>query len=836
MNKNLKLTSSVSLRTKKAYKNMRRSLALLKNAHPAHRVLKIEDKSIEKFVKVLGKRHTVRHQTYMEMTREIKDFNITTPFAEFKTAMTRLPIIEKEIERGFVDTIKEKLTEPEKEELEMSYQERRLKVDGYTYISNLNARRTVVPEEPLAPELPDYKIPDPVNPKEEDIGKFFDIPAEVAKTLFMNGYFGDYMRDHCLRCDTFDIMLREETLKIINMIKMTQNLNKHETYAIKDLSPLNGLEPLQTFGYLITNHPETYVAVFTRIAWLMNDYIYKSKNLGLLRMMKNSSDLFNSFAAILVQELGKSQLFKAIGANYDFQNPENAVKQMLAGEEIQELVKNVLDFSISKVTAEEDLLKSIHFGPFVEHLSSVLKFNLGEHEIEIDLTQYVKLENRFNGPKELVESIGKLGGLGTGYILTGTRGTGKSQVLSGLAAWANNEGNWIILKAPRGSDFTRNASVYLWEPGAFYLHPEVGFDILKEISELNKGKLQNIKVDSELYGKYSISGFHSEYDKGYEPLPSQHVFLRDEQVWTDVWKDYYPVEILEEMFKGVRELTVEERHSRFDYELNSFTPDKIPKVFLKVLEGESILRDITFDQLFDTHLTKRKSKKRMLPNDSADVLSFTHKPKRIEGQDLFVDSQVKSFQGNIMKPLKEVLPNPNTLQDLVDFAMKNHGYIVNVLFEIFEQLYRTDDANVMVLVDEYNEFFKPSEYPSAKYSNYRQLGECIPPYDISLSRLFMRFDGHMIKNGVKVVAVSEKLTRFTKNLWVNDPANIGDQFNFEVGNMTLDDLRNLIKYYTYFEWAQGKLFESDIAAIYMQSQGNFALTLENITYSPEKTY
>ena len=89
------------------------------------------------------------------------------------------------------------------------------------------------------------------------------------------------------------------------------------------------------------------------------------------------------------------------------------------------------------------------------------------------------------------------------------------------------EGNWILVKVPRGSDFTRNACSLIWEPNGLYMQPEVSHDLLKEILAINGEKLKNIAAKSEIYGKYSLSGMHPEYDKGYEPLPNQHLFLRE---------------------------------------------------------------------------------------------------------------------------------------------------------------------------------------------------------------------------------------------------------------------------------------------------------------------
>ena len=388
----------------------------------------------------------------------------------------------------------------------------------------------------------------------------------------------------------------------------------------------------------------------------------------------------------------------------------------------------------------------------------------------------------------------------------------------------------------RGSDFVRNASNIIWEPNALYFQPEVGYDLLREILELNKEKLGKIKVNSELYGKFSLSGAHPVYDKHYESIPNQHIFLREEQVWTDIWKTYYQDDILDELFKGIRDYEMPARYTRFEYEIKKYSAESVPEVFKKAIEGECNFDKLEFEEIYDTWQPKRKPKKRKLPKSDANVLSLSHKPQKIEGQDLTIKDFESIEQGNFLVPLTSKLSKPKTLKELAEFGVKNPMYAVNVLFELMDQLYRNDDYNVLVLVDQFNEFYLPSEYPSLKYMNYKKLDGFIPPYDLSLSRLFMRFDGHMIKNGAKIVAVSEKNTCYTTTDWKGDPLNIGQHFSTEVSSLALDDLRKLIKYYTFYEWTNHTFTETDIATIYMQCQGNFGLALENITFSTEKTY
>jgi len=55
-------------------------------------------------------------------------------------------------------------------------------------------------------------------------------------------------------------------------------------------------------------------------------------------------------------------------------------------------------------------------------------------------------------------------------------------------------------------------------------------------------------------------------------------------------------------------------------------------------------------------------------------------------------------------------------------------------------------------MDGFNQMMEPSRYISFKYSDIKGLDGFVPPYDIALCRLFMKFDGHFIRNGVKISA------------------------------------------------------------------------------------
>lgn len=104
--------------------------------------------------------------------------------------------------------------------------------------------------------------------------------------------------------------------------------------------------------------------------------------------------------------------------------------------------------------------------------------------------------------------------------------------------------------------------------------------------------------------------------------------------------------------------------------------------------------------------------------------------------------------------MKDKLPEPTKLIEIVDMGLEDPKLATNAFAEVLEQLYDTDQFQVMIAVDGFNDWLKPTGYPSFRYENSRVLRGFIPPQDIALIRLFMRFDGHFIRNGVKLMATT----------------------------------------------------------------------------------
>ena len=172
--------------------------------------------------------------------------------------------------------------------------------------------------------------------------------------------------------------------------------------------------------------------------------------------------------------------------------------------------------------------------------------------------------------------------------------------------------------------------------------------------------------------------------------------------------------------------------------------------------------------------------------------------------------------GHIMK---EMLPNPKSLLEIVDYGIANERLACNALAEVIYYFINSKKHKTMFLIDGYNEWFKPSMYDSYKYANYKKYETKIPPYDLAICRMFMRFNGHTIKQGVKVVASTSY--RFGNHEFKPEMINYPNNYSIDLENLKLDDLRAAMGYYMLYGYSDNAYSEEEIQNLYMISQGNW---------------
>lgn len=772
---------------------------------------------------------------------------------DFKLATEKIfPKIERKAEAAYLEELKNYTTPLEHKEIVQSWKQR--EAVALTTGNKVPKSRTesVSKDEPrfVNKELLYVDEKRLNSPNFGDIGRYIPLSQEKAASIFRNGYFGRFLRDEYARSNIFNVMLREETISLIHSLKLFQNVNSDKYLAELDAKADRDdkhpeLSKLEQFQEVIKNNAVGFAIIYKRLASLLNEVISERKDIQLHHLFTNSADLFDGTIYILVQELAKEPLYQA---TFGDSMPDLSTLKSLEFKELihsnpklKEYLSLISDFYLTKIPSS-DILRQVTMKSFIEHISSSL--SIGDI-YTIDLTQYKKMDLQRQIPTSLDSlRMDSYRGWNTGALLTGTRGAGKSQILSGLTLWALNEGSWVVFKVPRASDFTKNTTILQWDPSGLYLQIETAIDLLKEFHLNNKDKLAEIEVNSELYGKYNIVGLHDVYDADYTPWPAQHKFVDEIQVWTDDWKQFYDEELMKELNSGIVDYPLEDRKSRFDYETELIDNSAETELVIqadKYFVGEDnpvekdedendepLNHELIFPPWKEGKLKPRKIK---LPKSNRKDLIVSHDlPWRITGSHLDPsfnpldrpergeEPEVEERQ-KVKNRLSDVLPEPKNLLEIVEFALENTVYGTNAIFEVLEQLYNTEKYNVLIMVDEYNEFFKPSQYPSVKYVNYKETNGFIPPYDISLCRAFMRWDGHRIKNGVKIYASSEFET--PHNHFGAEDVHIPYYYELPVNMMGLQEYRYMTQYYMQNGWTHDNLTAIDVERTYMSSQGNW---------------
>ena len=161
------------------------------------------------------------------------------------------------------------------------------------------------------------------------------------------------------------------------------------------------------------------------------------------------------------------------------------------------------------------------------------------------------------------------------------------------------------------------------------------------------------------------------------------------------------------------------------------------------------------------------------------------------------------------------LPDPKKLIDIVDMGILEPELATNCFAEVLEQLYHADKFHVLWAIDGYNDWLKPSLYPSFRYENSRKLRGHIPPHDIAMVRLLMKFDGHMAKNGFKLLSTTHYRT--FNHLCTPDMINFPDGYHAKVENLSLNDFRNMLIYKNVSNWMPDFYKEWEIESFYMET-------------------
>ena len=229
-------------------------------------------------------------------------------------------------------------------------------------------------------------------------------------------------------------------------------------------------------------------------------------------------------------------------------------------------------------------------------------------------------------------------------------------------------------------------------------------------------------------------------------------------------------------------------------------------------------------------------------DDEPEPVPVTYDPERkvwsndweqfiTPNEKLFIAEERRQF--NVR--LKQRLPEPKTVLEIVEHGLKEEMFSINVIFEILEQVYNLESHKVLVVVDNYNYFFLPTCYPSFRYANNKGYESMVPAHHLALSRAFMKFDGHKIKNGVKLVAPS--LRKLYKHSFTPSQINMGKGYTVKLNGLPFDDFKSFTEHLKCVSlWHEGKGKNlSTTEQKFLESQGNYHELLHGIL-NPNRLY
>lgn len=512
---------------------MRRTIRLLKDAHPINSIMENAKKLELLQHRTLGKRHTLLHMTMKESLDTRPQIKTPRSVKEFENLVKNIPAVENTIEKELLEAMKSHLTPLEKEELDHSYRLRQAYTETKIY-----EPQPIPPTPEGDPELlkidTDLYISDVPNVKAEEIGRFFEISKEKASKLFSSGYFGDYFKDTFARNCNLDIMMREETFNLINILRASQNIESKKMFPeLQNYHHMNGLNHCEQYKWLLLNCLDSYLKVLRKSAYYLNETINEREDLKVRLLMKNSPEFFYQLCFIVMTELKDQNLHDLVFRQDSLEpDPYDSLDRSFAESSIKELFNEILTVVSSKLK-DDDSLNQFRLRDYVKHIAPKFTFSFKGTEFTFNFEHYSIDSFKPKHPKEIQEIINNPQTVNVGSLLTGIKGNGKSQVLAGLSYWAATEGNWFVVKVPNGSDFTRNRTEIIWDKSGMYLQPEVAYDYLLDIYNTNKEKLEHIKIKKSVYGKYNLTGLHDEYDEAYKPITPHHTWIRDLRCYGD---------------------------------------------------------------------------------------------------------------------------------------------------------------------------------------------------------------------------------------------------------------------------------------------------------------
>ena len=92
----------------------------------------------------------------------------------------------------------------------------------------------------------------------------------------------------------------------------------------------------------------------------------------------------------------------------------------------------------------------------------------------------------------------------------------------------------------------------------------------------------------------------------------------------------------------------------------------------------------------------------------------------------------------------------------------------------------------------------PTQYESFRYANQQHFRYKVPPNDLALVRMLMKFDGHFLRQGLKFCTTTHY--RHFNHMMDAKEIDWWKGYETRIPNLTLDEFRNMMFYKTMTDW------------------------------------
>ena len=197
---------------------------------------------------------------------------------------------------------------------------------------------------------------------------------------------------------------------------------------------------------------------------------------------------------------------------------------------------------------------------------------------------------------------------------------------------------------------------------------------------------------------------------------------------------------------------------------------------------------------------------------------------------------IMELKEDLMVTCAENLPEPKNLAEIAELGASDQNLSTSAFAELLYQLYNQTKVDVLVLLDDYNWCFRPSNFQSFRYSSIKRLNSSIPAEHMSLLRILMKLDGHKIRRGFKVFGTSNQ--SIPKHYFSPEKINFNSSHAFPLKGITsLNEAFEFVKMSMvtntyYFE----QVGIDAVLQLLMESQGNYSEMMKLMQYPSLRHY